>query len=223
MSGGDHIHAGTVVGRLEGERDITLGFVDLLRNDFIEKDRSRGIYFTQDWVSMPGVLPVASGGIHVWHMPALIEIFGDDSVTIRLLKAGASLEAGQTSNNELAQSIMGRSTEPSYLQGIPYEHISPLTLELWQQWMLGHRRSSNIGEMGKTELVYHKRGKEPLILAREPLVPPSARKQDRDLPSKLKEFTYLSSSSEGIYKPSLTELADSFSIMAGLKESTPRR
>ncbi|KAG8472640.1 hypothetical protein CXB51_034581 [Gossypium anomalum] len=65
MSGGDHIHAGTVVGKLEGERDITLGFVDLLRDDFIEKDRSRGIYFTQDWVSMPGVLPVASAG-HPW-------------------------------------------------------------------------------------------------------------------------------------------------------------
>ncbi|KAM3217171.1 hypothetical protein P3L10_026614 [Capsicum annuum] len=80
MSGGDHIHAGTVVGKLEGERDITLGFVDLLRDDFVEQDRSRGIYFTQDWVSLPGVLPVASGGIHVWHMPALTEIFGDDSV-----------------------------------------------------------------------------------------------------------------------------------------------
>uniref|UniRef100_A0A251VF71 Ribulose bisphosphate carboxylase large chain n=1 Tax=Helianthus annuus TaxID=4232 RepID=A0A251VF71_HELAN len=80
MSGGDHIHSGTVVGKLEGEREITLGFVDLLRDDFIEKDRSRGIYFTQDWVSLPGVLPVASGGIHVWHMPALTEIFGDDSV-----------------------------------------------------------------------------------------------------------------------------------------------
>ncbi|KAL2901332.1 Ribulose bisphosphate carboxylase large chain [Bienertia sinuspersici] len=45
-----------------------------------EKDQSRGIYFTQSWVSTPGVLPVASGGIHVWHMPALTEIFGDDSV-----------------------------------------------------------------------------------------------------------------------------------------------
>ncbi|KAF9625833.1 hypothetical protein IFM89_027431, partial [Coptis chinensis] len=28
-----------------------------------------------------GVLPVASGGIHVWHMPTLTEIFGDDSIT----------------------------------------------------------------------------------------------------------------------------------------------
>nr|KYP36753.1 Ribulose bisphosphate carboxylase large chain [Cajanus cajan] len=79
LSGGDHVHSGTVVGKLEGEREITLGFVDLLRDDFVEKDRSRGIYFTQDWVSLPGVLPVASGGIHVWHMPALTEIFGDDS------------------------------------------------------------------------------------------------------------------------------------------------
>jgi ribulose-bisphosphate carboxylase large chain len=33
-------------------------FVDLLRDDYVEKDRSRGIFFTQDWVSLPGVLPV---------------------------------------------------------------------------------------------------------------------------------------------------------------------
>jgi ribulose-bisphosphate carboxylase large chain len=79
MSGGDHLHSGTVVGKLEGERDITLGFVDLMRDAFIEKDRSRGIFFTQDWASLPGVMPVASGGIHVWHMPALVEIFGDDA------------------------------------------------------------------------------------------------------------------------------------------------
>ncbi|CAN6454789.1 unnamed protein product [Victoria cruziana] len=80
MSGGHHIHSSTIVGKLEGERDVTLGFVDLLHDDFIKKDWNYGIYFTQDWVSMPGVLPVASGGIHVWHRPALIEIFGDDSV-----------------------------------------------------------------------------------------------------------------------------------------------
>jgi ribulose-bisphosphate carboxylase large chain len=52
MSGGDHLHSGTVVGKLEGEREVTLGFVDLMRDAFIEKDRSRGIYFTQDWCGM---------------------------------------------------------------------------------------------------------------------------------------------------------------------------
>jgi len=79
LSGGDHLHSGTVVGKLEGEREITLGFVDLMRDNIVAKDRSRGIYFEQDWCAMPGVFPVASGGIHVWHIPALVEIFGDDS------------------------------------------------------------------------------------------------------------------------------------------------
>ena len=39
-----------------------------------------GLFFDQDFGSMPGMLPVASGGIHVWHMPALVSIFGDDAV-----------------------------------------------------------------------------------------------------------------------------------------------
>ncbi|PHT34125.1 Ribulose bisphosphate carboxylase large chain [Capsicum baccatum] len=80
MSGGDHIHSGTIVGKLESERDITLGFVDLSCDNFGEQDQSYDIYFTQDWISLPDVIPVASGGIHIWHMPTLIEIFGDDSV-----------------------------------------------------------------------------------------------------------------------------------------------
>ena len=80
LSGGDHLHSGTVVGKLEGDREATLGWIDIMRDNFIKEDRSRGIFFDQDWGSMPGVFPVASGGIHVWHMPALVTIFGDDSV-----------------------------------------------------------------------------------------------------------------------------------------------
>ncbi len=80
LSGGDHLHTGTVVGKLEGDREATLGWIDLLRERYIKEDRSRGIFFDQDWGSMPGVFAVASGGIHVWHMPALVSIFGDDAV-----------------------------------------------------------------------------------------------------------------------------------------------
>ncbi|VBB69381.1 Ribulose bisphosphate carboxylase large chain [invertebrate metagenome] len=79
LSGGDHLHTGTVVGKLEGDREATLGWIALLRDRFIKADRARGVFFDQDWGAMPGVLPVASGGIHVWHMPALVAIFGDDA------------------------------------------------------------------------------------------------------------------------------------------------
>jgi ribulose-bisphosphate carboxylase large chain len=80
LYGGDHIHFSTIVGKLERERQVTLGFVDLLGDDYIEKDRSRGIYFTKEWVSLPCVLPIALRAIHVWHIPALTEIFGDDFI-----------------------------------------------------------------------------------------------------------------------------------------------
>ena len=80
LSGGDHLHSGTVVGKLEGDREATLGWIDIMRDRFVPANRSRGIFFDQDWGAMPGLFPVASGGIHVWHMPALVSIFGDDAV-----------------------------------------------------------------------------------------------------------------------------------------------
>jgi ribulose-bisphosphate carboxylase large chain len=51
-------------GKLE-DREATLGWIDTMRDKFIKEDRSRGLFFDQDWGSMPGVSPVASGGIHV--------------------------------------------------------------------------------------------------------------------------------------------------------------
>ncbi len=80
LSGGDHMHSGTVVGKLEGDREATLGWIDLMRERYIPENRARGIFFDQDFGTMPGLFPVASGGIHVWHMPALTSIFGDDAV-----------------------------------------------------------------------------------------------------------------------------------------------
>lgn len=60
---------------------MILGFIDSLGDDFIENDKSR-IFFTQGCLSMPGVLPLVSGGIYVWHMSALTGIFGDNAVII---------------------------------------------------------------------------------------------------------------------------------------------
>jgi ribulose-bisphosphate carboxylase large chain len=80
LAGGDHLHSGTVVGKLEGDRQATLGWIDLMRESFIPENRARGLFFDQDFGHMPPVFPVASGGIHVWHVPTLVAIFGDDAV-----------------------------------------------------------------------------------------------------------------------------------------------
>jgi len=37
MAGVDHIHAGTVVGKLEGDPNMIAGFYDTSRDDFVPK------------------------------------------------------------------------------------------------------------------------------------------------------------------------------------------
>lgn len=79
LTGGDHLHTGTVVGKLDGSWNDTLGIIDLLRKRFIPANPKHGIYFDQDFAGLKSVWPVASGGIHVHHIPDLYKIFGNDA------------------------------------------------------------------------------------------------------------------------------------------------
>jgi len=80
LAGVDHIHAGTVVGKLEGDPNSIRGFYDTLRENTVSPNPAHGLFFEQDWVSMPGTMPVASGGIHVGQMHQLIHYLGEDVV-----------------------------------------------------------------------------------------------------------------------------------------------
>jgi ribulose-bisphosphate carboxylase large chain len=80
LAGVDHIHAGTVIGKLEGDPHITAGYYDTLRLNNVDADPRKGLYFEQDWATMPGVMPVASGGIHAGQMHQLLNLFGDDVI-----------------------------------------------------------------------------------------------------------------------------------------------
>jgi ribulose-bisphosphate carboxylase large chain len=80
MLGVDHVHAGTVVGKLEGDPNMVAGFYDTLRDGSVAADPAHGIYFDQDWASMAGVMPVASGGIHAGQTHQLLHYLGEDSI-----------------------------------------------------------------------------------------------------------------------------------------------
>jgi ribulose-bisphosphate carboxylase large chain len=80
MLGVDHIHAGTAVGKLEGDPNLVRGYYDILREQYVKADPVKGIYFDQDWAYLPAVMPVASGGIHAGQMHLLLSLFGDDVV-----------------------------------------------------------------------------------------------------------------------------------------------
>src|SRR5579885_414236 len=80
LAGVDHIHAGTVVGKLEGDPNSVQGFYNVLREGRNPQDLQRGIFFEQDWAGLHGVMPVASGGIHAGQMHQLIHYLGEDVV-----------------------------------------------------------------------------------------------------------------------------------------------
>ncbi|MGH8729094.1 MAG: form I ribulose bisphosphate carboxylase large subunit, partial [Burkholderiales bacterium] len=80
MAGVDHIHAGTVVGKLEGDPNMVQGFYNVLREPRNEVDLARGIFFEQDWAGLRKVMPVASGGIHAGQMHQLLHYLGEDCV-----------------------------------------------------------------------------------------------------------------------------------------------
>ncbi|HWE80245.1 MAG TPA: form I ribulose bisphosphate carboxylase large subunit [Gaiellaceae bacterium] len=123
LIGVDHIHAGTVVGKLEGDPSTTKGFYDVLRESFIPEDPRYVIFFDQDWGSMPGVMPVASGGIHAGQMHQLLHYLGEDVV----LQFGGGtighpmgIAAGATANRVATEAmIMARNEGKDYYQEGP--------------------------------------------------------------------------------------------------------
>ena len=80
LAGVDHIHAGTVVGKLEGDPATTAGYYDICRDEFTPKKLENGIFFDQPWASLNKVMPVASGGIHAGQMHQLLHLLGEDTI-----------------------------------------------------------------------------------------------------------------------------------------------
>ncbi|HPR08016.1 MAG TPA: RuBisCO large subunit C-terminal-like domain-containing protein, partial [Denitromonas sp.] len=80
LAGVDHLHAGTAVGKLEGDPMTVQGFYNVCRDTVTKQDLPRGLFFDQDWAGIKRVMPVASGGIHAGQMHQLLDLFGDEVV-----------------------------------------------------------------------------------------------------------------------------------------------
>jgi len=144
LLGVDHIHAGTVVGKLEGDPGATRGYYDTCRLGHMPTNPAHGIFFDQDWGSMPGVMPVASGGIHAGQMHQLLHYLGEDVV---LQFGGGTIghpmgvAAGATANRVGVEAmIKARNEGRDYLAEGPdilrkaAKHCKPLeaALDVWR-------------------------------------------------------------------------------------------
>jgi ribulose-bisphosphate carboxylase large chain len=123
MAGVDHIHAGTVVGKLEGDPLMIKGFYDTLRETRTEKSLEHGLFFDQDWASLNKCMPVASGGIHAGQMHQLLDYLGEDVI----LQFGGGtighpqgIQAGAVANRvALEAMVMARNEGRDYVKEGP--------------------------------------------------------------------------------------------------------
>ena len=109
MAGVDHLHAGTVVGKLEGDPLMVKGFYETLRSSYAPVSLQNGLFFKQDWASLNKVMPVASGGIHAGQMHQLLDYLGEDVV----LQFGGGtighpmgIQAGATANRVALEAMV---------------------------------------------------------------------------------------------------------------------
>jgi ribulose-bisphosphate carboxylase large chain len=164
ISGCDHLHAGTVVGKLEGDPLMIKGFYRTLLNTKSDVCLKQGLFFLQDWAALRKCVPVASGGIHCGQMHQLIHYLGDDVV----LQFGGGtighpdgIQAGATANRvALEAMIKARNQGHNYLeegQSILKKAASKCpslqtALDLWKDIVFNYASTDTADYMG-TETV----------------------------------------------------------------------
>ncbi|MGA7801162.1 MAG: form I ribulose bisphosphate carboxylase large subunit [Gammaproteobacteria bacterium] len=132
MAGVDHIHAGTVVGKLEGDPNMIAGIYDTLREPVTEQNLQHGVFFDQDWASLNKVMPVASGGIHAGQMHQLLHYLGEDVI----LQFGGGtighpmgIAAGATANRVALETMVQARNE-----GVDIWNEGPKVLNKAAKW-----------------------------------------------------------------------------------------
>ena len=62
---------------MAGEKEEVLGCKDILTLNKVQESK---VLLSQDWGKIKSVFPVASGGLHPGHIPALVRYFGNDVI-----------------------------------------------------------------------------------------------------------------------------------------------
>jgi ribulose-bisphosphate carboxylase large chain len=78
LIGMDQLHTGTVVGKMEGDKNEVIEINKVITEQNIEGNNLTTL--DQDWYNIKPTLPVASGGLSPLHIPELMEIIGLDAV-----------------------------------------------------------------------------------------------------------------------------------------------
>lgn len=123
LAGVDHLHVGTVVGKLEAEKGEVLALASILREERVEEDWRLKL-LPKNWLDLKPVLPVSSGGLHPGIVPYVIEILGRDL----LIQVGGGV-LGHPDGPRAGAAAVRQAIEAA-LEGIPLEEYAKTHEEL---------------------------------------------------------------------------------------------
>lgn len=128
MIGFDQLHAGTIVGKMEGGADEVEDIASALR-DKVTPARDKTHTLGQDWYGVKPAFPVASGGLHPLMFPTIVKYLGKDII----LQAGGGIHGHPKGTTQGAR--VARAVIEAIDQGVPLEESKdPLVKEAIDIW-----------------------------------------------------------------------------------------
>jgi len=123
LIGVDHIHVGTVVGKLESPLRDVVALIKICRDN---KTAPSGRYrlLPKDWRHIKPVIPVSSGGVHPGLIPRILSIFGKDV----LIQVGGGVLGHP--DGPMAGGKAVRKAIEATLKGVPLEEAAEECKEL---------------------------------------------------------------------------------------------
>ena len=123
LLGVDHIHVGTVVGKLEAPLLEVKALIRITREKRV-KENFKMKLLSKDWGNIKPVMPVSSGGLHPGLMPRIYEIFGIDV----LIQAGGGVVGHPDGVYAGAKAF--RDAIEATIKGIPLDEAAEKSKEL---------------------------------------------------------------------------------------------
>lgn len=132
FAGVDQLHVGTIVGKMEGNKEEILRMHEEMNEQMVE---SKGIWLGQDWSAVKPVLSVASGGVHPFLIPAIMENFGHN---VAIMQGGGI--HGHPSGTRIG-AVTSRKVVDAALAGESMENLAARDADVSKAYRIwGHKQ-----------------------------------------------------------------------------------
>ena len=117
LIGVDQIHIGTIIGKMEGDKDDVIEIEDQIEKRIIAP-HSKTHALGEEWMHIKPVFAVCSGGLHPGHIPKLMNLLGKDII----IQAGGGCHGHPNGTREGATAL--RQSVDAAMEGVSLKNYA---------------------------------------------------------------------------------------------------